>query len=159
MNLESIYIKTAKGQEEVATRAFKLPSRVRTLLVMVDGKTSGAQIVANTAALGDSAAYFRLLVEEGFIEPVAASARESSEAPAQDVKKPPKALVQEVSHMITEILGPAGDSLTLRLEKSPSLEDFARLVEQARGVIESSAGKKKGDQFLNQVLGKLSNNA
>lgn len=150
MNLQAIYVKTAKGQEEVATRAFQLPSRVRTLLVMVDGKTSAEQLVANTAALGDSATFFTMLVEGGFVEPVAAP------APAPSVKPPPKELVRAVSRMVTDILGPAGDSLTLRLEKAVSLEEFAKLVEHCRGMIESAAGKKKGDMFWEAVLKQLS---
>lgn len=157
MDMESIYVKTAKGQDEVATRAYQLPSRVRSLLVMVDGKATGDQIVENTAVLGNSAAFFQMLVEEGFIEPVTTPGRTgTARTSSQDVKKPPKALVQTVSHLVTEILGPVGDSLTLRLEKSPSLEDFAMLLEQARGVIESNSGKKKADQFWNDVRDNLS---
>ena len=150
MDLQTIYVKTAKGQEEVATRAFQLPSRVRTLLVMVDGKTDTAQLLANTATLGDSTVFFTMLVEGGFIQPAAAS------APVQTVKPPPKDLVRAVSWMVTDIMGPGGDSLTLRLEKAASLEEFAKQVEQCRSVIENAVGKKKGDMFWEAVLKQLS---
>jgi hypothetical protein len=152
MNLQAIYVKTAKGQEELATRTFQLPSRVRTLLVMVDGKTSAEQLVANTAALGDSATFFAMLVEGGFVEEVAAT----TSAQTQSVKPPPKELVRAVSKMVTDILGPDGDSITLRMEKKVSLEEFANLVEQCRLVIENAAGKKKGDAFWESVLKQLS---
>lgn len=155
MDMQAIYVKTAKGQEEIATRAFQLPSRVRSLLVMVDGKNSGEQLVANTAALGDSAAFFSMLIEGGFIEAVAVSSPAAS-APAEQVKAPPKELVRKVSRMVTDILGPAGDSLTLRLEKAASQEEFAKHVEQCRIVIDNAAGKKKGDLFWNTVLESLS---
>lgn len=156
MEMQAIYVKTAKGQEEVATRAFQLPSRVRSLLVMVDGKNSGEQLVANTAALGDSAAFFSMLVEGGFIEAVAASSLAATAAPTENVKAPPKELVRKVCHLVTDILGPAGDSLTLRLEKAASLEEFAKHVEQCRDVISNAAGKKKGDLFWNTVVELLS---
>lgn len=155
MDMQAIYVKTTKGQEEVATRAFQLPSRVRSLLVMVDGKSSAEQLIANTAALGDSAAFFSMLVEGGFIEAVAGSAPAAAGAAAENVKSPPKELVRKVCHMVTDILGPGGDSLTLRLEKAASLEEFAKHVEQCRIVIDSAAGKKKGDQFWNTVLESL----
>lgn len=155
MDLGALYVKTAKGQEEVATRAFQLPSRVRSLLVMVDGKTGTEQLLANTAALGDSATFFTMLVEGGFVEAVAPSVASAS-APAQNVKAPPKELVRTVSHLVIEILGPAGDPLTMRLEKSLSIEEFAKQVEQCRNVIESAVGKKKGDAFWNTVLEQLS---
>ncbi|MDO8926613.1 MAG: hypothetical protein Q7U94_06860 [Sideroxyarcus sp.] len=158
MDLQAIYIKTAKGQQEVATRAFQLPSRVRSLLVMVDGKTGTEQLLANTAALGDSATFFTMLVEGGFIEAVASSVASAAaaSAPAQNVKAPPKELVRTVSHLVIEILGPAGDPLSMRLEKSLSIEEFAKQVEQCRNVIESAAGKKRGDAFWNTVLEQLS---
>jgi hypothetical protein len=151
MDMQAIYVKTAKGQEEVATRAFQLPSRVRSLLVMVDGKNSGEQLVANTAALGDSAAFFSMLVEGGFIEAVAAASPATG-----NVKVPPRELVRKVCHLVSDILGPAGDSLTLKLEKAASLEEFASHVEQCRDVISNAAGKKKGEQFWNTVLESLS---
>jgi hypothetical protein len=125
---------------------------VRSLLVMVDGKNSGVQLVANTAALGDSAAFFSMLLEGGFIEAVAGS----STAAAGNVKTPPKELVRKVCHLVSDILGPAGDSLTLKLEKAASLEEFAKQVEQCRDVISNAAGKKKGEQFWNTVLESLS---
>jgi hypothetical protein len=45
MDLQAIYVKTAKGQEALATRAYKLPSRVRNLPVMVDGMATGEHLV------------------------------------------------------------------------------------------------------------------
>lgn len=153
MDLQAVYIKTAKGQQEVATRAFQLPSRVRSLLVMVDGKANAEQLVANTATLGDSSAFFAQLIEGGFIETVASAA---VPLPTPKVKTPPKELVRKVSRLVTDILGPAGDALALRLEKAVSLEEFAKQVEQCRSVIDEAAGKKAGDSFWNNVLEQLS---
>lgn len=153
MDLQAIYVKTAKGQEELATRAYKLPSRVRNLLVMVDGTLTGEHIVETTAVLGNSAAFFSLLVDEGFIAPATAPATGKS---AAGPNPPPKELVHFVSHLVTDLLGPGGDSLTLRLEKAQNIEEFAKHVEQARDVIENAVGKNKGDKFWNAVMEKLS---
>lgn len=150
MDLRAIYVKTAKGQEELATRVFKLPTRVRNLLVMVDGTVTGQQIVETTAVLGNSAEFFALLVEEGFIAAAAPAAGSAQSNP--ETNAPHKDIVRSVSRLVTDILGPAGDSLTVRLEKSRSLEEFAQLVEQCREVIENSVGKKKADQFLAAVV-------
>jgi hypothetical protein len=159
MDLQAKYVKTAKGQEEVATRAFKLPSRVRNLLVMVDGSATGEQIVETTAVLGNSAAFFSLLVEEGFIEAVVSASTPAAGKAATAPNVPPKELVSAVCHLVTDILGPSGDSLTMRLEKARTLEEFAKLVEQCREVVEGSVGKKKGDQFWNAVAEQLSSNS
>jgi hypothetical protein len=156
MDLQAVYVKTAKGQEELATRAFKLPSRVRNLLVMVDGIRTGDQIVETTAVLGDSAAFFSLLVEEGFVEPGSAEVEPTAEYSASVPNVPPKALVQSVCRLVSDLLGPAGDSLTMRLEKTRTLEEFAKQVELCRGVVENAVGKKKGDQFWDEVMAQLS---
>lgn len=155
MDLQAIYVKTAKGQEELATRAFKLPSRVRNLLVMVDGVSSGEKIVETTAGLGNSAEFFSLLVKGGFIAAAGNNAAVSQHS-ATGTSAPGKELVRNVSHLVTDILGPAGDSLTVRLEESRSHEEFARQVELCREVIESSAGKKKGEEFRAAVASLMS---
>ncbi|MFZ2162328.1 MAG: hypothetical protein WAW02_08940 [Sideroxyarcus sp.] len=156
MDLQAIYVKTAKGQEELATRACKLPSRVRNLLVMVDGTATGAHIVETTAVLGDSAAFFSLLVDEGFIAVNASAPSRVPEESAAAGNAPPRELVNFVSRQVTDLLGPAGDSLSLRLEKARSIEEFAKHVEQCRDVVENAVGKNKADQFWNAVMAKLS---
>ena len=156
MDQQAIYVKTAKGQEELATRAYKLPSRVRNLLVMVDGAVTGEQIVETTVGLGNSAAFFSLLVEEGVIEAIAPASTQAAGKSAPVPNAPPKELVQFVSHLVTDLLGPTGDSLTLRLEKAGSIEEFAKHVEHCREVVENAVGKKKGDQFWAAVVEKLS---
>jgi len=156
MDLQAIYVKTAKGQEELATRAYKLPSRVRNLLVMVDGMATGEHLVETTAILGNSAAFFSLLVEEGFIETLGLTSTQAAGKSAPAPNAPNKELVHFVSHLVTDLLGPTGDSLTLRLEKAGSLEEFAKHAEHCREVVENAVGKKKGDQFWAVVVEKLS---
>jgi hypothetical protein len=153
MDLQAIYVKTTKGQEELATRAYKLPSRVRNLLVMVDGAVTGEQIVETTVGLGNSAAFFSLLVDEGFVEAIDPALIQAS---GKSATAPNKELVQFVSHLVTDLLGPTGDSLTLRLEKAGSIEEFSKHAEHCREVVENAVGKKKGDQFWAVVVEKIS---
>lgn len=149
MDLRAIYSKTAKGQEELATRAYKLPSRVRNLLIMVDGTASGEQIVETTSILGNSADFFSLLVEEGFIAPMSSGASVSGgEAVAG---APSGELVHAVCQLVSELLGPDGDDLAMRLEKTHTLEEFAKQVGACCEVIDAALGKKKGDQFRSAV--------
>lgn len=71
------YDKTDKGREEIATRKWHLPSRMRSLLVLIDGKQSDAQLVKKTGGLGLSAQSLDELQENGFIQRVSAEAEES----------------------------------------------------------------------------------
>lgn len=72
-----IYDKTDKGREEIATRKWHLPSRMRSLLVLIDGKQSDAQLVKKTGGLGLTAQSLDELQENGFIQRVSIEAEES----------------------------------------------------------------------------------
>ncbi|MFZ6800173.1 hypothetical protein [Undibacterium sp. Di24W] len=71
-----IYDKTDKGREEIATRKWHLPSRMRSLLVLIDGKQSDAQLVKKTGGLGLSEQSLVELQENGFIQRVSIEAAE-----------------------------------------------------------------------------------
>ncbi|MDQ2819887.1 MAG: hypothetical protein M3Y65_05750 [Pseudomonadota bacterium] len=47
-----IYEKTDKGREEIATRKHQLPMRLRSVLVMIDGRQSLSGLLAHLAKLG-----------------------------------------------------------------------------------------------------------
>ena len=68
MDEKVIYRKTAKGQEEMATRAHRLPARERSVLVLVDGKRTGAELIEKSRHFGDSESFLDRLIETGFIE-------------------------------------------------------------------------------------------
>ncbi len=63
----SIYDKTDKGRQEIATRQFQLQNRLRTLLVMVDGKQSAAELLRKVQALGLDENSIQELIDGDFI--------------------------------------------------------------------------------------------
>ncbi|MCB1777326.1 MAG: hypothetical protein KDI50_07810 [Candidatus Competibacteraceae bacterium] len=50
-----MYVKTAKGQEEIQSRTYKLPFNLRKLLIMVDGHSTTGEIIERLTALGHTA--------------------------------------------------------------------------------------------------------
>ena len=82
----SIYDKTEKGREEIATRKNQLPARLRTLLVMVDGNKPAATLLQNTAALGVDEECLKTLVTDGYI---VRTGPEEVEAEPEPVRRPP----------------------------------------------------------------------
>ena len=67
----TVFDKTPAGREEIATRRQHLATRLRTLLLLVDGKRNTAELMASVAGLGlDEKALVQLL-EGGFIQPSA----------------------------------------------------------------------------------------
>ena len=62
------YNKTAKGREEISARTYGLPSRMRTLLVMIDGRHPMEELLPKVTGLGLDAGAVQELLAQGFIE-------------------------------------------------------------------------------------------
>jgi hypothetical protein len=62
-----IYDKTDKGREEIATRKYQVPPKLRTLLVMIDGRHTLGSLLKNFAALGLSDENVEALLRQGYI--------------------------------------------------------------------------------------------
>ena len=72
--MKTIYRKTAKGSEAIANRQSGLGPRHRSLLIMIDGKRSVAELAPVGSALGDVADLIQALQAEGLIEALNAPA-------------------------------------------------------------------------------------
>jgi hypothetical protein len=149
MTANLIFDKTVKGQEEIATRKHGLPSRLRSLLVLVDGKTTVEALTKKVAGLGLNEESIAELVEQEFIalhgEGVAATpAATASAAPAalpaaaQSPAVPATAILPEgetqfqaLYHFYTttikSTLGLRGFTLQLKVERCGNIDDFKAL--------------------------------
>ena len=54
MNPTAIYVRTEKGAEEVAHRSQAVPAKARSLLLLIDGKLSGAQLLDKFSSFPNS---------------------------------------------------------------------------------------------------------
>jgi hypothetical protein len=66
----TIFDKTEKGREEIATRKYHLAPRLRTLLVMIDGKHDANELLKKVAAIGVDEHTVNELFALGFIAPI-----------------------------------------------------------------------------------------
>jgi hypothetical protein len=66
--MPTIYAKTDRGLAEFETRAYRLHPRLRTVLILIDGRRSDLELVQ---MLHHAAEGIVMLLEGGFIEPVA----------------------------------------------------------------------------------------
>ena len=176
MDRQAIYRKTAKGQEEMATRAFRLPARERSLLVLVDGKSTGAQLLAKTGHLGDPDAFLEHLIKDGFVEAVgdgatapatsaapriAPVASPASPAPSPAPRPPavpgamPREAINFARRYLIDTLGPDADALTARLEACRDRREAVAQLEKCRDALQSIAGRRKAEEFWNGVGGRL----
>lgn len=85
-----IYDKTDKGREEIATRKYQVPPKLRTLLVMIDGRRSLESLLNNFAGLGLSAENVDELLRQEYITLVSGGpAANEPELEAPRVGRPP----------------------------------------------------------------------
>ena len=63
----SIYDKTAKGREEIATRKYQLAPRMRTLLLLIDGRKSQEELLHSVSGLGLTADAIAELQAQDFV--------------------------------------------------------------------------------------------
>ncbi|TRZ94324.1 MAG: hypothetical protein D4R84_08940 [Rhodocyclaceae bacterium] len=171
---EGIYHKTEKGRAEIATRANKLGLRERTMLIMVDDKTSRGGLLSRSAH-PSSGEILDALLAQGFIEVAGESASAGSGsgptasgavqsvvmAPAAPVTGQPPVEISLISasrfacRALVTYLGPGADDLTALVEKCKGLEELTARLEKCRMTIQSLAGKKKADEFWSGVSARL----
>jgi hypothetical protein len=87
----SIYNKTDKGREEIATRKYRVAPRLRTLLVMIDGRQPLGSLLTNFAALGLNHDCVTELVEQDYIRLVSGGPAASVPAAPQAARPPASA--------------------------------------------------------------------
>lgn len=160
MELNAVYKKTQKGQEEMAHRT-ALGMRERTLLVMVDGKTTAADLLARAHHMPDPQGLLSKLIEGGFIAtdlpavaaapaPQVAAAAAAPPAPATAAPQPPRS-VQEVvrfsQRFLYETLGPDGDSMSEAIERCKTLPELKTRLEKTREALLGVGKKRKADEF------------
>lgn len=70
--MSGIYFdKTDKGRDEISSRKYQLASKLRPLLVMIDGKHSSDELLQRLAAIGLDQSHLKDLLNAGFIAEVA----------------------------------------------------------------------------------------
>lgn len=149
-----IFDKTDKGREEIATRKYGLAPRMRSLLVLVDGKKNKAELIKKVAGLGLNGQSIDELVENNFIEntsgaPAAAPIPVVAATPAAPVESPappapePVEIIPEpvkiigpdelaalhtfLNETIKSTIGLRGFSLQQKAEHATTLDDFRDL--------------------------------
>jgi len=172
--MTTVYRKSAKGQHEIETRVNRLAPRLRTALILVDGRRSDADLRSLVQAEPD--ATLLALLEAGYIEvvstqlapPVAApqalvpagsqglapvpspSAAPVAPLAVAAVAMSPAALAERrrlaVRH-ITDQIGPAAETAALRIEKARNADELRLALEHGQRVLLAARGSTVAAQF------------
>lgn len=173
--LQLVFDKTDKGRDEIATRRYQLPAKLRSILLLVDGKHSGEALLRKYAGIGVSGEVLQDLIAGGFISPreaetPAAAPALAAPAPAATPAPPPtptsislppgqtqyQAIYQFYCETIKANLGLRALPLQLKVEKCTSLDDLRALrnpyleaVLKARGADTARSLRDRLDPLLN----------
>lgn len=158
LNKQAIYHKTVKGTEAIADRHSGLPPKLRSLLIMVDGKRSYTDLSGMGAILGDCEALLSQLTDDGLIETVggaapAAVAADQSEAttPAALVSVSLPEAKRFASHLLMDMLGPSSDVLCLKIEAAHNMAEFIAAIKRAREIVREIKGGHAAERFIAEV--------
>lgn len=170
MDNNAIFDKSDKGREEIVTRKYKLAPRLRSLLVLVDGKKSARELLLQVVGLGLDQDSLDHLYEQQFIEPSSSPMAMVKPMPIQqqddsasDEKVDVLAAIPQVdgskvgligasqllalqtffNTTIKSTIGLRGFTLQLKVERATSLEDFRNL----RQPYYEAVGKAKGQDM------------
>jgi hypothetical protein len=166
---DGIYRKTEKGRTEIATRANRLGLRERTMLIMVDDKTTRSGLLAKNSH-PTSEGILNSLLADGYIEiasgteaagsgsasttpaasatTVAPTTAPTAPTPVQpDVEVSLQSASRYACRALVTFLGPGADDLTALVEKCKDVGELTARFEKCRDVIQAMAGKRKAEEF------------
>uniref|UniRef100_UPI0017EDE4CF hypothetical protein n=1 Tax=Polaromonas sp. TaxID=1869339 RepID=UPI0017EDE4CF len=162
----AIYHKTPQGMEAIANRQSGLGPRLRSLLIMIDGKRSFSDLAALTV---ECEALLQQLAQDGLIEPVPGMAAAVAAAPAtgpaanwpesQAAVTAPTPLVvvslpeaqRCATRLLVELLGPTSEVLCIKIEAAGNLADFVAAVKRARELVRDVKGAAAAERFIAEI--------
>lgn len=159
MDLKAVYKKTQKGLEEMAQRTV-LGMRERTLLVMVDGKTTAADLLARAQHMPDPQGLLAKLIEGGFIAADASAAPAAAAASAPAAAAPQDQRIMQdtmryAERFLDEVLGPEADLLAEAIGRCKTMPELRTRLEKTRDAIAGMGKKRRAEEFWANVEARL----
>lgn len=163
MHSNTVLCKTAKGQEEVATRQHGLSIRLRALLIPVNGEKPVGEIIRTHPAGQQAVEMMQGLLEQGFVEvvgnqPAIAAAKPASKRLVEAVPAP--AVVDAVRlslvkryliEFVDNTLGFMGGDIITRIQATDDPAELADIAHSCAEVVSAVAGAGKAKAFQVEV--------
>ena len=150
MHPDNVFQKTPKGREEIEKRTLRIDHKRRTLLILVDGRSTAAELAGKAAHIPDGMALLQSLWTDGFIEPVGAVI---AQAEPVGGTRSLEELKRAACGAIERMMGPDGDSIALKIERAPTLEAFFAEAAKARDALGAFLGPRKAAEFWKSLGG------
>ena len=146
--MSTLYRKTAKGQAEIETRAHRLTTRARQLLILVNGRRDAADL--NALAPGLFGETMALLLDGGFVEAVVVE-HSAQRPPPADFEVRRRVIVAAVK----KTLGASAATIALRMEACESPEDLGALIDEAADALARLRDDTDPDDFADSLFATL----
>ena len=152
--MRTIFRKTTKGATEIETRALRLPPRLRTALILVDGKRNDEELSA--MILSEPTATLASLLSDGFIEILTTLAEPASRpgkssppeaTPATPAPRSFESLRREAGRELSSQLGPLADDVSLKIERAKSMPELQPLLVQGAQMLQRLKGAAAAEAF------------
>lgn len=149
MDSAAVLIKTDKGAEELALRTGSVPSKLRSILILVDGKTRWGDLLDRYSGLPEFSEQLTWLVDNGFIEAEGKSGGTGARTATDHAAFTPSAtgragLIELADHL----LGAHGHTVIQRLQDTEDAHDaLVQALERCCRLIKLSIDEGKAEQF------------
>lgn len=157
--MSTVYRKSAKGQAEIETRAHRLPPRLRGALILIDGRRGDDELLRLIP--GDAADTLQQLRDGGFIEvlaerhdPIPAARAPERAVPVAESRREPsvEALRRDAVRFLNDQLGPAAESVAMKIERAKTMAELRPLLANAATVLRNFRGAAAADAFVARFL-------
>ena len=154
MSPGAVYVRTEKGAEEVAHRSQAVPAKARSLLLMIDGKLTGAQLLDKFSAFPNSAELLQVLEDNGLIAaqagapaPAAAATAAAAVATAASAHPGLDEAKRVIVRTLHDVLGPEADFLTEKIDVAKTAAELRVHAEKYRDMLVDMGKPKKSAAF------------
>ncbi|TMG98676.1 MAG: hypothetical protein E6H71_05295 [Betaproteobacteria bacterium] len=156
MHSSDIYTKTELGVRELRERHLNLPLPLRSLLIMIDGNRTVANVLEKARALGLDDKAFETLAIQGLVAPkfsapsAAVNGAMEPQRSEADVERYLRAQ-QMMSDAINSHLGFRGYGLMMRLQKAANLHELHDLLRDVAAVLVKRMGIDGATPIVSEI--------
>lgn len=162
MSAAYIYGKTALGVREVTERKIKLPPRLRTMLILVDGHQPALILEEEAKTIGAPPDFFDQLLSMQLIEKIGSFSSQGLTTP-ENIAIPPAAdeytrfrVAKDFMNVtIVDALGIRAFFFTLKLERAGNLADLRELIGAYSEAITKGSGADQARVFTERLRAML----
>ncbi len=180
MDKNTLLVKTEKGRDAMARRVPELGPRLRSMLILVDGKRSVSELDKLGAGLGGGAALLEQLKAHGWIAdrdlsaPFLESTPYVDSLPFPTTTLPPVATVSPVTtesrkaptlsfedarrlvvRFVNDSMGPMGEQAAIRVESCKSAAELQAQLPRVRDALQSFRGRSTVQSFDLDIVPQL----